>query len=711
MESKTFKQIKGRKKKKVNGLFVLFFFSSLISFSLINCGGGGGGSSPKSGGTISPALFSGWEMTNGPFSGMVYSFAVDPNDSQKVFAALEEGGLFESHQGGNDWGRVDGDLKDVSISAVDVHVDGLTIYVGTGSYGVYQSLDGGETWIQVSNGLPIDSQTGHYYQIYEITIDPTDANTVYALSGDRWYICVTIDGGASWTRIDGGAQPQGGLPWDRIEAFAIHPDNNQWLYVGTYSHGVWKSIDGGESWNAINGNLPPYIVHFPCLAIDPDNSILYAGTRDYGLYKTLNEGITWQFIQVGPHTVSENWDAYVVVIDPNNTSIIYTYVETVLPAQPAEDGIYRTVDGGDNWDKLPFHEYPDIYRPVREIVIAPSDSNVVYVPTQGEGLFVTYDVTGVGDVGDWVPIDNGLVDLHVMAMLLHPWDNKIVYAGTEGMYKTIDGGLTWKKNGLEGNHVFTLAFDPMDANTIYAATDDGVYKTTNGGDTWSDPSGNWFYSLVISPLNPGVNIIYGGSPFGMGIYKAEDDGSIPWDQVTWEEKNNGLSAEEKYITCLAINPSDPLILYAGTSGTGKVLKTQDGGDTWERKVNGLPPGESVIRLSIDPYNPQRLYAGTYVGFYASTDGGDTWVFKDGGLGQRYIRSIAIDPMDSNKVCAGTYDDGVFTSIDGGENWALVDQGLYCDRHKCIISLAMDVRDIDDPVVYAGTGCGVFKAYK
>jgi len=295
-------------------------------------------------------------------------------------------------------------------------------------------------------------------------------------------------------------------------------------------------------------------------------------------------------------------------------------------------------------------------------------------------------------------------------MILHPWDNETVCAGTSrGFFKTTDGGLTWVRKGLGQRSIYALGTDPYDIDIIYVATDDGVYKTTNGGDTWSEPSRNQFDCLAIGKGSGDRNIIYGGNSFGMGIYRAEDDGSIPWDQITWEEKNNGLSADEKHITCLAIDPSDPLILYAGTSG--KVLKTQDGGGTWERKVDGLPPGESVNSLSLDPFNPQILYAGTYAGFYASTDGGDTWVFKDGGLGQRFVRSIAIDPMDSNKVCAGTYYDGAFASIDGGENWTQVDQGLHCDRHKCIISLTMDVHDIDDPVVYAGTGCGVFKAYK
>ncbi len=560
----------------------------------------------------------------------------------------------------------------------------------------------------MSNGLPKDPQTQEYFGVNNLYIDPKDKDSgiVYAELAWSYYLYRTTNGGNNWERI--GLD----LPFEPIMSLAIHPVNTQSLYAGTYSKGVWKSTNRGDSWNEINGNLPPYVVHFPSLAIDPDSNTLYAGSRDYGLYKTLDDGITWQFIEVGPNTVNENWDASALAMDPIDKFTIYMYVESVSPVQPADDGMYRTFDGGVTWEKIPFHEYPDTYRPVREIAIAPSNGNVVYVTTQGEGFFMTNDVMSVEEVRDWIPIDNGLVDLLVLAMILHPWDNKIVYAGTEeGLYKTIDGGLTWERKGLKGRVVSALASDPSNASIIYAATDSGIYKTMNGGDSWSGPSGYWFYSLAIGkdPLNPGVNIIYGGSAFGLGIQKAEDDGSIPWDVVVWEEKNNGLSEDEKYVTCLAIDPSDPSILYAGTAG--KVLKTKDGGDTWERKVDGLPPDESIISLAIDPYAPQILYAGTYVGLYTSNDGGDTWEFRDGGLGKRYIRFLAVDPMDSLKICAGTYDDGAFASIDGGENWSQIDQGLTGDLSKRIIALAMDVKEMDNPVVYAGTGCGVFKAYK
>ena len=735
MESKNFKGIEKKKKRKVNALFILSFFLSLslIPFCLIGCGsgGGGGGAVPMSasGGTVNPALFSGWEMTNGPFSGIVFSLAVDPNNSQKIYAALESGGIFTSADGGRNWSHIEGNLTNVSISVVDVHVDNKTIYVGTGADGVFKSLDGGKTWIQVSNGLPIDLHTDEYYEIFEITIDPTDANTVYALSGDCWYICVTTDGGASWTRIDGGARPQGGLPWDRIEAFAIHPNNRQWLYVGTYANGVYKGVVNMATmevnWHSINGDpggtgLPAYVVNVPCLAIDGASNIVYAGTRDYGLWKTLDDGVTWDFVEVGPSTVNENWDAYVLAMDPIDKSTIYTYVVTVQPVQPAEDGIYRTFDAGKNWEKVPFHEYPDTYRPVRDIAIAPSDGDVVYVTTHRQGLFMTNDVMSVDEVDDWQSIDSGLVDLPVYAIMLHPWDYKIVHAGTsDGFFKTIDGGLKWERKGFQGKTVFALVNDPDNLNTIYAATDDGVYKTTDGGDTWSGPRGSWFYSLALGKGSQNRNIIYGGNPAGMGIYKAVDDGSKPWGQVTWEEKNNGLTDDEKNVQCVVIDPSDSSTLYAGTGyrlwpgpiTAGKIIKTSDGGNTWQRKVDGLPPDEPICSLTIDLTNHQILYAGSHVGFFASSNGGDTWTFKDGGLGQRHVRSIAIDPMDSKIVCAGTYEDGVFASADGGENWTQIDQGLTGDLNKRILCLAMDLKDLENPVVYAGTGCGVFKAYK
>ncbi len=401
-----------------------------------------------------------------------------------------------------------------------------------------------------------------------------------------------------------------------------------------------------------------------------------------------------------------------MAMDPANKSTICAYVKIVQldPPRSAEDGLFRTSDSGLTWEKVSFYEN----YVVRDVIMAPSDGSVVYVTTQGDGLFMTNDVMSVDDILDWEPIDRGLVDTAVYTMIFHPSDNKVVYAGTdEGFYKTTDGGLKWERKGFEGKSVFVLVMDPNDTNIIYAATDSGVYKTTDGGVSWFGASGYQFNCLAIGKISSSRSVIFGGNAFGMGIYRAEDDGTIPWDQITWEPRNTGLTDDEKYVQSLVIDPSDPSVIYAGTGNirmpgpvtVGKIIKTQDGGDTWSDK---LPINEPVWSLAIDPYNPQIVYAGTYVGLYASSDGGDQWEFK--GLGSNDIRSLVIDPGDSKKICAGAFGVGVFASGDDGENWAQIDQGLTGDLHKQIISLAMDLR-INNPAVYAGTGCGVFKAYK
>jgi photosystem II stability/assembly factor-like uncharacterized protein len=482
-----FTQIRKERRNRTSPFALcLFLLAVLISLSLTACGGGGGGGGGAvgvSGGSINTALFSGWEMTNGPFSGTISSLAVDPNKSQKIYAGVEIGGLFTSDDGGRSWTHIGGKLEDLCISSVALANNGRSIYVGTRGDGIFKTTDGGMSWSKVSNGLPEDPQTQDYFGVDNLYIDPQDSGIVYAELAWSYYLYRTTNGGNKWERI--GLD----LPFEPIMSLAIHPDNTQVLYAGTYSTGVWKSTDRGDSWNEINGNLPAFVVHFPCLAIDPDNNILYAGSRDYGLYKTLNDGTTWEFIKVGPHTVNENWDACVLAMDPIDKSTLYTYVETVSPAQPADDGVYRTFDGGNNWEKVPFHEYPNTYRPVREIAVAPSDGTVVYVTTQGYGLFMTGDAMSIDEVGDWASVDKGLVDLLVLTILLHPTDNKILCAGTEeGFYKTTDGGLTWERKGLKDKTVFALVSDPNNPNIIYAATEKGVYKTTNGGNSWHAPS-------------------------------------------------------------------------------------------------------------------------------------------------------------------------------------------------------------------------------
>ena len=318
MQTKILKQGEKVRKGNISFLFAFSFFllSGLISFSLTGCGGGG--SASTSGGPINPALFSGWEMTNGPFSGIVFSLGVDPNDSQRAYAAVQSGGLFTSGDGGQSWTHVEGGLENLFILAVAVAGDGQTIYIGTKGDGIFRTVNGGVSWSPVSNGLPTDPQAqDDYFMVNKVIINPTDPDSkiVYAILDEGYYLYKTTNGGNNWEEIGGG------LPLDRIRSFAIHPVDTQFLYAGTYQNGIYRSDDGGRTWTSINGNFPPYIVHFSCIGIDPGNptdpsdDIVYAGTHDYGLYKTEDDGNTWEFIPVVDLTVLDRWSVDALALD------------------------------------------------------------------------------------------------------------------------------------------------------------------------------------------------------------------------------------------------------------------------------------------------------------------------------------------------------------------------------------------------------------
>lgn len=126
------------------------------------------------------------------------------------------------------------------------------------------------------------------------------------------------------------------------------------------------------------------------------------------------------------------------------------------------------------------------------------------------------------------------------------------------------------------------------------------------------------------------------------------------------------------IYCLAVDPSTPATLYAGTA-SGGVFKTTDGGTNWEPKNHGLEALYSygsfnILVLVIDPKVPSTLYAGTYAGVFKSTDGGATWSVKSNGFSMEIsdVPNLVIDPVTPSTLYASARGDG-YKSIDGGEH--------------------------------------------
>ena len=258
----------------------------------------------------------------------------------------------------------------------------------------------------------------------------------------------------------------------------------------------------------------------------------------------------------------------------------------------------------------------------------------------------------------------------------------------------------WTSLGPEGGNITALVINPNTPSTLYVGTySSGVYKSMNSGGTWSAANTGltdlYVGDLAIDPTNP--RTLYAGT-WG-GVFKSTDGGG------NWSAVNTGLSS--LLITTLAIDPKTPRTLYAGTYYCA-MYKSMNGGGNWSFAGKGLVGyAGGVMALAIDPKTPSTLYVGLNgTGVYKSTDGGGNWEWANTGLDHDKVRALAINPTHPNTLYAGIFDPGgVYKSTNGAGNWEAVRTGLL---NNYVYSLAIDPKT--PSTLYAGTSHeGVYKS--
>lgn len=269
---------------------------------------------------------------------------------------------------------------------------------------------------------------------------------------------------------------------------------------------------------------------------------------------------------------------------------------------------------------------------VSAVAVDPQNSSVVYLGTNGGGVWKTTDGGQT-----WTPLTDNQLCPSVWTLVLDPTNPDIIYVGTigtsfgkggEGILKSINAGATWSLlpgplpvgPGLE-TAILSLAVSPTDGNIVLAIASStsgaAVYRSADGGNTWAQviaPASNaWEGQIVFDATN--ANNAY--ATFG-GVYKSTDGG------MTWATANgtgsNALPAGNYY--ALEIAPSSPNTLFVGalnSAGT-QMFKTTDGGQNWT-PLPGSPPNEGI---QVDPVNSEIVFTGA--GSYRSMDGGLTWSY-------------------------------------------------------------------------------------
>ena len=288
---------------------------------------------------------------------------------------------------------------------------------------------------------------------------------------------------------------------------------------------------------------------------------------------------------------------------------------------------------------------------------------------------------------------------------------KIIWVGTgegngrnssswgHGVYRSTDGGANFEHLGLEDSHdIPALAVDPRNPDVCYVAAlghlwganeTRGVYKTDDGGKTWNKSlyidENTGACDVVVDPNNP--DTVYAamymrrrtaysftsGGPQG-GIYRSKDAGE------TWTKLTSGLPAQTGRIG-FDIYRSDPRIVYASVesdvggkvgdsfgndSRAGGVFRTDDGGDTWERKAAITPRAFYFSRIRVDPTDDQRVYLPGWT-LFVSDDGGETFRAGTAKVVHVDFHAMVIDPDDTDHILIGT-DGGLYVSYDRGKTW-------------------------------------------
>ncbi len=661
----------------------------------------------------------------GGMSGRVTAIDVVLNNPDIMYAGTASGGLWKSTSGGIKWEPIFEKEVTASIGSVAIQQSNPSvIWVGTGEgnprnslnggYGIYKSLDGGNTWEAM--GL---QKTRH---IHRVIIDPTNPDIVYAAAI--------------------------GSPWGE------HPER-----------GVYKTTDGGKTWNQILfANNKTGAAE---LIMDPTNPnkliaamwehkrdpwFFNSGGEGSGLHITHDGGKTWKKITNEDGFPKGNLGRIGVAIAPNKPNVVYALVES------KKNALYKSTDGGLKWRKVNDN--------MREIGNRPFYYGEIYVDPQNENrLYTIFTYVNVSEDGgnsfnQLMPaygVDNGVHPDH-HAWWIHPNNGQFMIDGNDGgLNITKDGGKTWRFIGnlpvaqfyhinVDNEYPYNVYGGMQDNGSwrgpAYVWRDQGIrnsyWQEISFGDGFDvvpdkdDSRYGWTMSqqgfvsrydwqtgnnYMVRPTHPkadvqlrfnwnsAINIdpnsnstIYFGSQF---VHKSTDKGEtwtiISPDLTTnnpdklKQSESGGLTMDatgaENHCTILVIEPStvEKDMLWVGTDD-GRVHYTQNGGSTWTevtQNIKGLPEGSWIPQIKASNKNKGEalLIANDYRRFnyipyaYRTKDYGKTWErIVDSNDVESYTLSIVEDIEEPNLLFLGT-DDGLYISINAGEKWTKWTEGF------------------------------------
>ena len=546
-----------------------------------------------------------------------------------------------------------------------------TFYMGATGGGLWKTEDYGISWANISDGYFATPSIG------SIDVAQDDPNIIYVgtgtdglrsniISGKGMYR--SIDAGATWTHI--GLDDVG-----QIGAVRIHPDNHNIVYVAAI----------GQA---------------------------FQSNKERGLYKTINGGKTWDKVLY----ISEQTGISDVEMMPTNPEILYAAAwkaerkpwTIISGGTLQEGGIYKSLDGGESWDKIEKGIPQELIGKI-DLAVSPADSRMVYALIEAplkEGGF--YKSTDQGETFTQVSDHRGIRNrpFYYTNIKVDPTNADVIYSMAGPYHKSTDGGKTWKRKSSPHGDNHDMWINPHDPDLFIQSNDGGANVTTNGGKTWStqfnQPTAE-IYQIAVDDQYP--YWVYGGMQDNYTTV------SVP-SMAPYGIQQPGLGFIMNTGGCetgpAIPKPGNPNIVYSNCKGRfgvyDKTTGTEKAYYVGASNMYGHNPKDLKYRfqrvspIHISPHDSDVIYhCSQYV--HRTTDEGKTWTTISPDLtafeadkqvisgspitrditGEEFystIYAIQESPIEKGLIWVGANDGPIHVTRDGGDNWTEVTpQGL------------------------------------
>jgi photosystem II stability/assembly factor-like uncharacterized protein len=544
-------------------------------------------------------------------------------------------------------------------------------------------------------------------RVVAVTGVPQQPHTFYfgGVGGGVWK---TTDGGENWLNITDGQ-----VNTASVGAIAVAPSDPNVIYVGMGEHpirgvmtshgdGVYRSTDAGRTWSHLGLDRTRHISRIRVHPTDPDIVLVaaqgaaYGPSRDRGVYRSTNGGRTWEQVLF----VNDTTGPSDLAVDPTNPRILYAALWDHL-RRPWEvrsggpgSGIHKSIDGGSTW------------RPAMSGLPTPVGKIGIDVSANPDRLYAVVEADPRGglyrsdDGAKTWQLVNETWTLHArawyyMKVVADPKNPEVVWVLNADVSRSIDGGrsITTVRTPHGDNH--SLWINPNDSQVLVEGNDGGANVSFNGGQSWSSQSNQptaQFYRVNVDNLFP-YNV-YGGQQDNTSVKIASSaPGGIT--ERDWYDVGGCESAVP------AFDPDNPRYVYAGCymgiiSEFDVETRTARDVMAWPQMPAAVPPRDQKYRfdwsapIRVSRFNPAVIYHGANV-LLRSDNRGKTWreaspdltrddaskqgpggapITNEGAGGETYgvIHDIAESPHDAGAIWVGTDDGLVQLTRDGGKTW-------------------------------------------